>query len=339
MADVTWRKGKRVNLKAIADVAVQTAAEDGFVLPRQGRAPSRREDGAAGGRLGPELGKAGRGEDADGDKVLFPMASNDPAFILATSGTTSTPKLAVHTHGGYQVGVHALGRWMMGLEPSNVWWATSDIGWIVQHMVYAPLLAGATTILFEGAIDHPGPETFYRILEENVVTGVFVADGRPAAHAVRRRGRPALRPVGHHPCRLRRRGAQRPGLGMASTQGVQRPGPRVIDHMWQTETGGPVVGNPYGVQACCPSSPVPRACPSRMGSRHRRRRRQPRPPGREGSIVITRPFPSLTPTIWGDPERYTHDYWSRVPGCTTRATPPTWTTTATCGSAGGPTTS
>ena len=87
------------------------------------------------------------------------MEANEPAFILATSGTTAKPKLAVHTHGGYQVHIASMGRWCFGLKPADVWWATSDIGWIVGHsyMVYAPLLAGCTTVAFEGALDHPAP--------------------------------------------------------------------------------------------------------------------------------------------------------------------------------------
>ena len=85
------------------------------------------------------------------------MEANEPAFILATSGTTAKPKLAVHTHGGYQVHIVSMGRWCFGLKPADVWWATSDIGWIVGHsyMVYAPLLVGCTTVAFEGALDHP----------------------------------------------------------------------------------------------------------------------------------------------------------------------------------------
>ena len=87
------------------------------------------------------------------------MAATDPAFILATSGTTATPKLAVHVHGGYMVGVDTLARWTYGLGPDDVWWSTSDIGWIVGHsyIVYGPLLRGATTIAYEGALDHPAP--------------------------------------------------------------------------------------------------------------------------------------------------------------------------------------
>src|SRR5437870_2655166 len=105
------------------------------------------------------------------------MEANEPAFILATSGTTAKPKLAIHTHGGYQVHITSMGRWCFGLRPDDVWWSTSDIGWIVGHsyMVYAPLMAGCTTIAYEGALDHPDPATFYRQVQENHVSGVFTS--------------------------------------------------------------------------------------------------------------------------------------------------------------------
>ena len=104
--------------------------------------------------------EGGHGE--SGEHV--PMESNEPAFILATSGTTAKPKLAVHTHGGYAVHIASMARWCFGLKSGDVWWSTSDIGWIVGHsyIVYAPLLAGCTTLAFEGAIDHPDPETVWR---------------------------------------------------------------------------------------------------------------------------------------------------------------------------------
>src|SRR5204863_184460 len=92
---------------------------------------------------------------------------NEPAYILATSGTTAKPKLAVHTHGGYQVYVYSMGKWMFGLGPTDIWWSTSDIGWVVGHsyIVFGPLLVGCTTIAYEGALDHPNAETFYFVIE------------------------------------------------------------------------------------------------------------------------------------------------------------------------------
>jgi acetyl-CoA synthetase len=105
------------------------------------------------------------------------MEANDPAYILATSGTTAKPKLAVHRHGGNQVQIAAMGRWVMGLRAGEIWWSMSDIGWIVGHsyIVYAPLMAGCTTIAYEGALDHPRPDAVWAIVEEAKVQGIFTS--------------------------------------------------------------------------------------------------------------------------------------------------------------------
>jgi acetyl-CoA synthetase len=244
------------------------------------------------------------------------VESNEPAYILATSGTTAKPKLAVHTHGGYQVFIHAMGRWMFGLEEGDVWWSTSDIGWVVGHsyIVYAPLIAGCATIAYEGALDHPDAETFYRVVEENGVTGAFTSP--TAARLLMKYGaEPARR---HDLGSLTRVFCAGEVLNAPAwawlQQDVLRDRVPVIDHMWQTETGGPVFGNPWGL-GMLPIKPgsagitlpgIDAAVVSPEGD--------PLPPGEKGIMVIRRPFPGLTATLWGEVERYAQDYWRRVPG-------------------------
>ena len=178
------------------------------------------------------------------------MEANEPAYILATSGTTAKPKLAVHTHGGYQVHIASMGRWCFGLKPSDVWWATSDIGWIVGHsyMIYAPLIAGCTTVAFEGALDHPAPDANWRIgVEEYGVTGIFTSP--TAVRMLMRYGDQSLAGVDHS--RLERIVCAGEVLNPHAWDWLQNGvlGGRVpvLDHMWQTETGGPAFGNPYGI--------------------------------------------------------------------------------------------
>ena len=146
------------------------------------------------------------------------MEANEPAYILATSGTTAKPKLAVHVHGGYQVHIVAMGRWVFGLRREDIFWATADIGWAVGHAytVYAPLIVGATTVAYEGALDYPTHDAAWGLMARLRMTGIFTS---PTAVRLLMRygedGRAAARPVARRADRLRRRGAQSAGLGVA----------------------------------------------------------------------------------------------------------------------------
>lgn len=311
-ADVTWRKGKDVPLKHIVDEALDRpdhVVERVVVLRRTPHPPvphTRDLDWDA--FLAQGHGHAG---------THVPMEANEPAFILATSGTTATPKLAVHTHGGYQVHISSMGRWCFGLSPTDVWWATSDIGWIVGHsyMVYAPLLAGASTIVFEGALDYPRPDTHWRVaVEEFGATGIFTSP--TAVRLLMRYGENTLGDIDHS--RLQRVVCAGEVLNPHVWDWLQNTALKgrvpVIDHMWQTETGGPVFGNPYGISmlpikpgASGPPLPGIQAAIVTLDG-------QPCAPLEKGIMALTRPFPGLTPTLWGEPERYARDYWERIPG-------------------------
>ena len=311
LTDLTYRKGKDVPLAGIASDALSGAPHDveRVVVLRRGAAAGRIADVAT--------------EDWDrflaraaGDDAPAEMEANDPAFILATSGTTAKPKLAVHTHGPYAVHIHSMGKWVFDLRADDVWWSTSDIGWIVGHsyIVFAPLLAGCTTIAYEGALDHPGPETFYRIVADEKVTGVFTSP--TAVRMLMRYGSAPAR--GHDLGTARRVVCAGEVLNAPAWEWFQKDVFRdrvpVIDHMWQTETGGPIVGNPFGI-ALLPIKPgssgiplpgVEAAIMTTDGAECA--------PGEKGIFVIRRPFPGLTQTLWGEPERYQSDYWDKMPG-------------------------
>ncbi len=311
-ADVTYRKGAQVPLKQVVDEALRKipdGVEHVVVLERSA-------DGAS-----LEPGRDLRWEEllakAEGQSSRWePMEANEPAYILATSGTTAKPKLAVHTHGGYQVGIWAMGRWCFGMKPEDVWWSTSDIGWVVGHsyIVYAPLLVGCTTVAYEGALDYPDPTTPWRIVEEFRVSGIFTSP--TAVRLLMKYGEePALR---WDRSSLERVVCAGEVLNPPAWEWLQKrvleDRVPVIDHWWQTETGGPVVGNPYGI-AMVPIKPGSAGIPlpgievavlTPDG--------QPCGPGERGILVIRRPFPSLTPTLWGEPERYAREYWQRIPG-------------------------
>ena len=214
-ADITYRKGKEVPLKPLVDEALRSMGdlvENVVVLQRStaGIALHTGRDIPWDAFL---AGAEGQSDDVES------MEANEPAFILATSGTTATPKLAIHRHGGYQVHVAAMARWCFGLKPSDVWWATSDIGWIVGHsyMVYGPLLVGCTTIVFEGALDFPEPEGNWRIAVEKFgATGIFTSP--TAIRALMRYGDGPLASVDHSKGgahRLRGRSAEPAGVALA----------------------------------------------------------------------------------------------------------------------------
>jgi acetyl-CoA synthetase len=311
-ADVTFRKGKEVELKTIVDQALSDdpgAVEHVVVLERRAGGAARTSPRDM---TWPEFLATGEGHDG----AVADTASDDPAFILATSGTTAKPKLAVHGHGGYQVHIAAMGRWVFGLEPGEVWWSTSDIGWIVGHsyIVYAPLIAGCTTIVYEGAIDHPDPDAVWRIVEAEGVNGVFTSP--TGVRLLMRYGEEV--PRRYDLSTVRRVVCAGEVLNAPAWEWLQHSvfddRVPVIDHMWQTETRGPIFGNPNGLgllpikpgSAGVPLPGIDAVVVHPDGS--------PVPAGEKGIMLIRRPFPGLIATLWGEPERYAADYWERIPG-------------------------
>ncbi len=311
-ADVTYRKGKDVPLKGIVDEALQHAGdsvEHVVVLKRSAEDTplQRRRDMTWEDFIDRAAGYTGDCE---------PMEANEPAFILATSGTTAKPKLAIHTHGGYQVHIVSMAKWCFGLKPTDVWWSTSDIGWIVGHsyIVYAPLIVGCTTLAFEGALDHPHSEANWRVaVEEFGVSGIFTSP--TAVRLLMRYGDEPLSRVDHS--RLERIFCAGEVLNAPAWEWLQNKMLKdripVVDHMWQTETGGPIFGNPYGISllpikagsATIPLPGIEAAVMTPDG--------EPCGPNEKGIMVLKRPFPGLTPALWGEPERYGRDYWQKIP--------------------------
>jgi acetyl-CoA synthetase len=313
-ADITYRRGRDIGLLDVVSEAAQIAKAGG-VLEHVVVLQRHPEAGLPEGFMGYEAFLA-HGEGGDGSHVA--LESDSPAYILATSGTTATPKLAVHTHGAYQVYIHAMARWMFGMRQTDVWWATSDIGWVVGHsyMVYAPLLVGCTTLLFEGAIDYPDIETIYRLSAENGVTGMFTSP--TAIRVLMRSGAEPARK--HDLSAIERAFSAGEVLNPAAWEWFQHevfedriP---VIDHMWQTETGGPIVGNPYGL-SMLPIKPGAAGVPlPGIEAGVITPEGEACGPGEKGIFVIKRPFPGLTNRLWAEPERYGPTYWERVPGQT-----------------------
>lgn len=310
-ADVGYRKGKETPLKETVDEALKTAknVEKVVVLKRGEKDPPMTQPRDI---FWEDALNAGRSFDTDAER----MRSDELAFILYTSGTMAKPKGTVQPHGSYQVYVHAMGKWVYDMRETDVWWSTSDIGWIVGHsyVVYAPLLFGCTTIMYEGVPDHPSPDIWWSIAEKHRVTQMWISP--TGVRALMKYGE--AYPKNHDLSSIRLIACAGEVLNPPAWEWLQKtvfedriP---VIDHMWQTESSGPMVANPYGI-AMLPIKPGSASIPlPGIDGDVVDAEGKSLPPGQQGVFVCRRPFPGLTPTIWGDHERYVRDYWSRIPG-------------------------
>jgi propionyl-CoA synthetase len=246
-----------------------------------------------------------------------PVATTDPLYILYTSGTTGKPKGVVRDNGGHAVAL----RWSMqhiyDIQPGDVYWAASDIGWVVGHsyIVYAPLLTGCTTVLYEGKpIGTPDAGAFWRVIEEHGVKALFTA---PTAFRVIKKEDPD----GHFA-----RGRDLSSLRYLFLAGERLDpetyrwardllGIPVIDHWWQTETGWAIAANPMGLEPM-PAKPGSPTVPMPGFDLHVVDvSGQDVPAGTDGEIIIRLPLPpGCLPTLWGDDQRYADSYLSQRPG-------------------------
>ncbi len=245
------------------------------------------------------------------------VAATDPLYILYTSGTTGQPKGVVRDNGGHAVAM----AWSManvyGVQPGEVFWAASDVGWVVGHsyIVYGPLLAGCTTVLYEGKpVGTPDAGAFWRVIEEHGVSVLFTA---PTAFRAIKRDDPEARHLERYDIGSLRAlflaGERCDPDTLAWAERIL--GVPVIDHWWQTETGWAIAANCLGIERL----PVKPGSPTKAVPGYRIEvlddRGEPVRPGDIGRILLRLPLPpGCLPTLWGNEERFYHSYLAAQPG-------------------------
>jgi acetyl-CoA synthetase len=306
-ADGGWLRGKIVELKKIADEAIarQGTIEHVIVVKRTGQ------------EIYMEAGRDYWYEDltnlpvANGlESPTEVMDAEDPLFILYTSGTTGHPKGILHTHGGYMVYTATTLKNVFDIKDEDRWWCAADPGWITGHsyIVYAPLLLGATSFMYEGAPNYPYPNRWWRMIENYGISILYTAP--TAIRGLMRFGDSWVKR--HDLSSLRLLGSVGEPINPEAWKwyytvvgGERCP---IMDTWWQTETGGFMI------------TPLP-ITPLKPGSATKPffgidadvvdEEGKPVKAGEEGYLVIKKPWPGMLRTIYGDPDRYKEQYWSK----------------------------
>ncbi len=243
--------------------------------------------------------------------------ATDPLYILYTSGTTGKPKGVVRDNGGHAVALAYSMRAIYDARPGEVWWTASDVGWVVGHsyIVYAPLLIGATTVVYEGKpVGTPDAGAFWRVIERHGVSNLFTAP--TALRAIRKEDPDAEFLARSDVSSLRTLFMAGERLDPDTYEWASaKLGVPVIDHWWQTETGWPIAANLRGVEPM-PVKPGSATVPvPGFGVRIVDDAGRDVPAGAEGAVVISLPLPPGTlPTLWGADDRYIDSYLSTFPG-------------------------
>jgi acetyl-CoA synthetase len=312
-ADGGYRRGQVVPLKRNTDKALEGCPSVQHVVVVQ-----RSADGALDGAQ--EAMRAGRDHwyhelvsAASDDCPPEPMDAEDVLFILYTSGTTGKPKGIVHTTGGYLTGAATSTKYVFDLRDEDVFWCTADVGWITGHtyLVYGPLANGATCVMYEGAPDWPKRDRFWDLVEQHKVTILYTAP--TAIRAFMKWG--VEHPRAHDLSTLRLLGSVgepiNPEAWMWYHEHIGGARCPIVDTWWQTETGSIVISPLPGVTATKPGSatePLPGYRAALIDSRDK-----------EidiggGLLALTKPWPSMLRTIWGDDARYVETYFSKWEG-------------------------
>jgi acetyl-CoA synthetase len=307
--DGSYQNGKVVELKNMVDESIKRcpSVENVIVVKRTGQ------------HVNMEAGRDHWYHDmcalpiANGKCATEVMDAEDPLFILYTSGSTGKPKAILHTHGGYMVGTYSTLKYVFDVRDDDRWWCTADPGWITGHsyIVYGPMIAGATSMLFEGGPTFPYPNRWWQVVERYGITIFYTAP--TAIRGLMRFGE--AWPAKHDLSSLRLLGSVGEPINPEAWRWYYRVIGKekcpIMDTWWQTETGNFMI------------TPTP-VVPLKPGSGTRPffgqeaeivdEQGNPVPDNTEGYLVLKNPWPGMLRTIFGDDDRYVNQYWSKFPG-------------------------
>ncbi len=307
-ADGGYRRGSEIKLKETVDQAVeQTPSVENIIVYQR-----------TGSKINMQIGRDywwhELMETVSSDCPAEELDSEHPLFILYTSGTTGKPKGILHTTGGYLTGTYITSKWVFDLREEDTYWCTADIGWVTGHsyVVYGPMANGATVFMYEGAPNHPEPDRFWKLIERHKINIFYTAP--TAIRAFIKWGE--QHPLKHDLSSLRLLGTVgepiNPEAWMWYHTIIGKGKCPIVDTWWQTETGAIMI------------SPLPGATPTVPGTATRpfpgilidvqTKAGKSVPANEGGYLVVTKPFPSMLRTIWGDDERFKKTYWSEIPG-------------------------
>lgn len=307
-ADGGYRRGKVLALKSIVDEALEKSptVETCIVLNRTDSQVSMKE--------GRDIWWHELLETVDDNCPAEPLDSESPLFILYTSGSTGKPKGIQHTTAGYNLYTKKTFEWVFDIRDDDIYWCTADCGWITGHsyIVYGPLSAGATCVMFEGAPNYPAEDRFWDLVEKHKITILYTAP--TAIRAFIKWGDEHVEK--HDLSSLRLLGTVGEGINPEAWiwyhEKIGSERCPIVDTWWQTETGGIMMSPLPGAVATKPGSctkPLPGILPAILDETG-----QEVGENQGGMLVMTHPWPGMLRGIWGDNERYKEQYWSKFEG-------------------------
>jgi acetyl-CoA synthetase len=301
-ADGGWRRGATVPLKQNTDDALKECPDVNtvIVLRRTGQPVDMQH--------GRDIWWDEFVKGAEAKCPAEPMDSEDLLYLLYTSGSTGKPKGIIHTTGGYLTGIAATHRWVFDLREEDVYWCTADVGWVTGHsyVVYGPLANGATTVMYEGTPDFPDKDRFWRIVEKHGVTICYTAP--TAIRTFMKWGEAYPKRCDLSSLRLLGTVGEpiNPEAWVWYWKVIGNGRCPVVDTWWQTETGQILITPLPGLTTLKPGSAT-RAFPGIDADVLDERGK----PAASGYLVLRKPWPAMLRGIWGDPERFVQQYWSK----------------------------